>query len=190
MSSETVEFYFYSAISISCLYLILITFYKRYIISNWIQELAEIDHIYVGKETQGKYLSGGKDKVVKSLNLQYTYTVSGKTYIGNKLSLIDDLPIFSNYDKRMHLLLNGLLLNSEKITIYINPKNHKNSLISQKLERSKISVLAMISIAFFLLSINKLSALEAPSILICLVLLAPVIIIESIIQKKSIKWKR
>ena len=185
MSSETIEFYFYSAISISCLYLILITFYKHYIASNWRQELAEINHINVGKEIQGQYLSGGKDKAVKFLNLQYTYTVSGKIYIGNKLSLIDDLPMFSNYDKKVHFLLNDLILKGEKITIYINPKNHKNSLINRKLDRSKISILSIVSIAFLLLSINKLTALDASNILIYLVLLAPIIVIERVSFKRN-----
>lgn len=188
MSSDTIEFYFYSTISLSCLYLIVITQYKYFMAKNWEQVLANIIQINVLKEAQGRYLSGGKDKEVKSLNIQYTYTTSNKTYKGNKVSLIDDLPIFSNFKPETYAVLNKLSINNSKLPIYVSSKNKKNSLIDRELNISKITNLLIVSVVFFLLSLNKLNTSDSfllHSYLAYLILLAPIIIIERFAFKKN-----
>ena len=194
MNSDIIEFYFYSAISLSCLYLIIITYYKYFIARDWEQAFSEIIEFKVQKETKGRYLNGGKDKEVKSLNIQYTYSIADETYKGKKLSLTDDLPIFSNFQPEIYTMVNKHLLNGSKLPIYINPKNIQSSLINRELNISKITILLIVSIIFFLLSLNKLNtsisdSFSLYSYLICFLLLVPIIYIERFTFKNNQSYK-
>ena len=189
MNSASVEFYFYSTISLSCLYLIAITYYKYFISRNWEQLYSEILKLNVSREAQGQYLSGGKDKEVKSIDVQYTYSSSDSKYIGTRVSFIDDLPIFSNYQTDIYTVLNKHITEKEKLPIYINPKNKRSSIIIRKLNLSKIAILAIICVSFFLLSLNKLDAATSYSFfsyILCLILLIPTIAVERISFKNNL----
>ncbi|RDH80674.1 MAG: hypothetical protein DIZ80_16730 [endosymbiont of Galathealinum brachiosum] len=188
MNSDTVEFYLYSTISLSCLYLIAITYYKYFVAKYWHKTFAEIQNINVLNEAKGHYLFGEKDKEVNSLNIQYTYSISGKTYKGSKASLIDDLPFFSNFEAENYAEFNELSVNEGKLPIYVNPKNNKSSLIIRELNTSKITNLLIISIVFFLLSLNKLNALDSftlYSYLMLCVSLGPIVTIERLAFQKN-----
>lgn len=186
MNSASVEFYFYSTISLSCLYLIAITYYKYFISRNWEQLYSEILKLNVTREAQGQYLSGGKDKEVKSIDVQYTYSSSESKYIGTRVSFIDDLPIFSNYQTDIYTVLKKHITETEKLPIYINPKNKRSSIIIRKLNLSKIAILVIISVSFLLLSLNKLDQATSYSYLLCLILLLPVIAVERISFKNNL----
>jgi len=192
MDSDTIEFYLYSTISLSCLYLATITCYKYFIARYWDESLAEITDISVLNETEGHYLFGGKDKEVKSLNIQYTYSISEKTYKGNKVSPIDDLPFFSNFEPKKYIEYNNLLASGNKLHIYTHPKNKENSLIIREINTSKITSLLIISIVFFLLSLNKLNVIDSFSLysyLLFFVLLVPSITIERLAFRKNMSYE-
>ena len=192
MDSHTIEFYLYSTISLSCLYLATITYYKYFIARYWDESLAEIIGISVLNETEGDYLFGEKDKEVKSLNIQYTYSISEKTYKGNKVSPIDDLPFFSNFEPKKHFEFNGLLASGNKLPIYTHPKHKENSLIIRELNTSRITNLLIISIVFFLLSLNKLNEIGSFSLysyLIFFISLVPIITIERLTFKKNMSYE-
>ena len=188
MNSEIIEFYLHSTISISCLYLLIITLYKFLRAKAWGKLTAEIVEFNLVNETEGHYLYFGKEKNIKSLTIQYNYMVSNKEYEGTKVSLIDDLPILSNYDDTIHSYINTITKNNEKIEIYVDPKNNKNSLINRKLNHTKAFILLSISFFFILLSFNlikEVNTFTLYSYLTFLILLIPIVAIEHLAFKKN-----
>lgn len=64
---------------------------------------------------------------------RYTYQVAGIPYTGTRLTILDSsLPLATNYDKNLLRTLNDAVSHNERITIWVDPEDPHNSIVTRK----------------------------------------------------------